>query len=103
MKATTLSRDAEIVACALFTTGRPSQVIFNRPHIIHPRTRAALDELTKAGMLIPVGSKELAKGAMGWQATDKIGFPLRDLKHRLEPRAFRSPPSDRRLARPARR
>ena len=84
----TLSRDAETVAHALFPTGAPCQLIFNRPHIIHPRTRAALNELTQAGMLAAVDAKELAKGAMGWQATAKMGFPIRDLKRPTKAESF---------------
>jgi uncharacterized membrane protein len=80
MRTKPLSRDAEIVAYALFTTGTPSQVILNRPRIIHPRTRAALDELTKAGMLAAINAKMLARGAMGWLATAKMGVPMLDLK-----------------------
>lgn len=88
MTTTTLSRDAEIVANALFPTGAPCELIFNRPHIIHPRTRAALDELTQAGMLAPIDAKTLASGAMGWQATAKMGFPIRDLKRVTKAESF---------------
>lgn len=88
MKTSTLSRDAEIVAYALFLTGAPCQLIFNRPHIIHPRTRAALDELTQAGMLAAVDAKALTKGAMGWQATAEMGFPIRDLKPPTKAESF---------------
>lgn len=88
MNTKSLSRDAEIVAYALFHTGKPSQVIFNRPHIMHSRTHAALDELTQAGMLKPIDARTLARGAMGWQATDKMGIPLRDLQAPTKDESF---------------
>lgn len=72
-----ISRDAEVVAYCLF--GMPMSanhsVTFQRPHIIHPRTRAAFDELTAAGMLEPIPEAEIGRGTMGWRATKKMGRP----------------------------
>lgn len=51
MSAYTLSRDAEIVALCWFGIGGQTTIRFQRPRIIHPRMRAALDELTIAGIL----------------------------------------------------
>ena len=55
---------------------------------MHSRTRAALDELTQAGMLEPIDARTLARGAMGWQATDKMGIPMRDLKAPTKEESF---------------
>lgn len=74
-----VSRDAQVVAYCLFLMGRPTQVTFNRPHIIHPRTRAALDELASAGLLEVMDTSKLPRGAMGWQAVKGLR-PMLDFK-----------------------
>lgn len=72
-----LSEDAKAIAFGLFMTGYPQSLTFRRPHIIHPRTLAALKELTKAGMLREISPADLPKGAQGWQATKEMGRPKR--------------------------
>lgn len=71
MTAAQISRDAEIVLSCLFMMGKPTKLQFARPHIIHPRTKAALDELTAAGLIDVMPAKELPKGTAGWTGNDK--------------------------------
>lgn len=73
-KITEVSRDAQVVAYGLFLTGRPQSLSFKRPHIIHPRTKAALDELTEGGFLERMDHHDAAM----WRATEKLGMPMRD-------------------------
>jgi hypothetical protein len=77
-KITEVSRDAQVVAYCLFCMGGPTSATFQRPHAIHQRTRAGLDELTMAGLLEPVDPKTLPRTAMGWKATEAMGMPMRD-------------------------
>lgn len=74
----TLSRDAQIVAYCMFGFGEKAELTFNRPHIIHPRTQTALDEMVKAGMLVPMDAATLPPGALGWKATALMGNPMED-------------------------
>lgn len=83
-----LSRDAQIVAAGLFGLGSKASVSFQRPHIIHPRTRAAIEELKAAGMIEDLPAHKLARGAEGWRGTEKIGFPLADFKKMEESESF---------------
>ena len=39
-------------------------------------------------MLEPIDARTLARGAMGWQATDKMGIPMRDLKAPTKEESF---------------
>lgn len=85
----TISRDAQIVAQGLFgRLGSKVRATFHCPHIIHPRARAALDELTAAGMLVAVDPNELPAGRLAWAATDKIGKPLTDYPLMTEAESF---------------
>lgn len=76
----TLSRDAQIVAYCLFGFGKPASLTFERPHIIHPRTLAALEELVAAGRIKPMDGGVLPQNAKGWKATDLIGNPMKDFR-----------------------
>jgi hypothetical protein len=72
-----LSDDAVAIARGLFAMGVPgSTVSFRRPHIIHPRTLAALEELTKAGFLVSMDKDDLPRGARGWAATKLMDRPM---------------------------
>jgi len=77
---TQVSRDAQIVAYCLFLMGRPTSAMFHRPHIIHPRARCGLDELTSCGLLELVPASSLPRGSMGWKATEAMGMPMRDFE-----------------------
>lgn len=76
-----LSRDAEIVALCWFSIGGQTRLKFHRPHIIHPRMRAALDELTTAGILAreddPRGPKEWTP-AIDMKFCRKFKAPAKD-------------------------
>lgn len=62
-----VSRDAEILAACLFPNGKMS-LTFKRPHIIHPRTFAALHELAAAGIVEPIPYDDLRDGSrVGWR------------------------------------
>lgn len=75
-----LTRDEEIVAMTLFCHGTKTKLTFQRPHIIHPRTRTAIDGLLAKGMIETLPKDELAVGAEGWCGTEKIGVPFRKFK-----------------------
>lgn len=62
-----LSRDAEVVLYCLFMFGGPTKVMFKRAHIIHPRTRAGMDELAAAGLVDVMPESEVGKDGAGWQ------------------------------------
>lgn len=83
-----MKRDTEIVAQSLFGLGKRSSVSFRRPHAIHPRTQAGIDELEEMGMIEKQPKGELPKGAVGYNATDKIGFPLHDFIKGSEEESF---------------
>jgi len=68
-----VSRDASIVACALFASGKVTRLRFDRAHIIHPRTRGAIEELVTAGYVV---AEAAPKGAAAWRGTAKLGVPL---------------------------
>lgn len=85
-----ISRDAEVLAYCLFgmPMSRDHRVTFARPEIIHPRTRAAFDELTEAGMLEPMPAGELPPGAAGWRATSAMGTPWSRYRKPLRSESF---------------
>lgn len=68
-----ISRDAEIVALCVFGFGTSTKLTFQRPHVIHPRMRAGLDDLVAAGML----TVSEDRGAKTWQRTDAMGSPAK--------------------------
>lgn len=80
-----VSRDAQTVAYCMFLMGPPVCLAFDRPHIIHPRTRAALDELTEAGLLEVMPSGVLPRGGAGWKAASHL-CPLKDFRDQGIPR-----------------
>jgi hypothetical protein len=69
-----LSRNAQLVAQALFGLGKVCEVDFHTPSRITPETKAALEELVAAGMVI---FKKKGK-TYNYHATEKIGLPLWD-------------------------
>ncbi len=83
-----ISRDAQIVASALFGMGPISKVHFQRPHAIHPRAKAALTELVAAGLIENTPSEQCSRDGVGWRATSKIGSPLKDFKPPTEAESF---------------
>lgn len=70
-----ISRNAEVVAW--FFQTMPTTLKFMRPHVIHPGTRAALDELTAAGLLVVTRDP---RGPMEWKAAPSLGL-LRKFRH----------------------
>lgn len=76
-----LSRTAEIVALSLFGLGKSSEVTFRTPSRVSSRVRQGLSELIEAGMVSVMDPDRLPKGAEGYQATERMGFPLRDFEH----------------------
>lgn len=70
-----LSSDAHMVAGGLFMMGAPMLLSFKRPHIIHPRTLAALNELSEAGLLADAPD-EVQKGGKAWRALPEMGRPI---------------------------
>ncbi len=66
-----LSIEAKCVAGSIFCAVPTDELSFERPWIIHPRTRKGLDDLVAAGLLImrtwnPYSAKVL------WTQTDKL-------------------------------
>lgn len=83
-----LSRDAQIVAISLFGFGPRASVSFRRPHIIHPRTKAGIDELKAANLIEEIDPDELPRGAQGWRGKEELGFPMIDFKKPEESECF---------------
>jgi hypothetical protein len=69
-----LSRDAEIVALCWFSIGDKMRIRFNRPHFIHPRMHAALNELTDKGILARTDD---SRGPKEWAAVSDMSFARR--------------------------
>ncbi len=82
-----VSRDASIIAMCLFASGVKTELLFRRAHIIHPRTRAAIDELVKAGYAVEKPDAA-PKGGMAWRGTEKLGFPLVEIVRPTKAEAF---------------
>ncbi|MDB5848252.1 MAG: hypothetical protein JWP29_2004 [Rhodoferax sp.] len=76
MPAIALSKDAEGFAYSMWRIMSP-ELSFQRPHIIHPRTRAALDELTGAGLLTRTDDK---RGPMAWRPTDAMAIAVKKFR-----------------------
>ena len=71
-----ISRDAQIIAVSLFAFGVPQAVNFARGEAsIHPRTLAALNELTEAGLIT-----RSTGWAARWEAAEAIGTPINDFE-----------------------
>lgn len=85
---TAISRDAEIVLSCLFMMGRPTKLQFARPNIIHPRTKAALEELTNAGLIDTMPAKELPKGSAGWQGNNNTLAACQGIKRPSKDESF---------------
>ena len=63
------TRDTEVIAYCYFGPMAQVSLRFQRPHIIHPRMRASLDELTAAGWLERIDDR---RGPITWKL--KIEF-----------------------------
>lgn len=68
----TLSTDAKVVIGAFFGILITSELTFNRPWIIAPRMRAALDELNTAGYLTAEPLNQMKHPPMVWRPTEKL-------------------------------
>ncbi len=80
-----LSNDARMVAYALFSFGEKAKVNFDRAHVIHPRTRAGLDELAEHGFIVPLVAHT---GAAAWKGTENLGRPMFDVENPKELDSF---------------
>ena len=70
VKTTDLSQDARTIAAGFWSLdGVMTELTFARAHIIHPRARAALDELTAAGFLF---RRDKRKGSATWKPTSTM-------------------------------
>lgn len=68
-----LTRDAEIIAIALFPFGHPQKTWFDSIETIHERTLTALCELERREMIANLPSEG---DRIGWVATEELGYPL---------------------------
>lgn len=66
-----LSIEARVVIGAFWGVMPTDELSFQRPHIIHPRTRKGLDELVEAGMLT-VERFNKHSDTLVWKPTDKM-------------------------------
>lgn len=72
-----LTDDAVAIAASCWKMIERNTMTFGRPHLIHPRMRAALDELTKAGLLTAEAD---ARGPMTWSPTPAMAAFTRSLE-----------------------
>lgn len=64
-QAAALSRDAQCIALALFPYGNRSEASFGKKAKLHPRTEAAINELSAAGLVKVIRYKGGATVCLG--------------------------------------
>lgn len=73
-----ISRNAQLVAIALFPMGSKSSTVFKTPSRITNECLTGINELMREKMIESLPAKEIPRGAVGWRGTEKIGFPMTD-------------------------
>ena len=66
-----LSKEAKVCVGAWWSVMMTGELKFQRPHIIHPRTRKGLDELVDKGFLTVEKFNDISD-ALVWKPTDKM-------------------------------
>ena len=67
-----LSTEAKVVAGTFWGIMPTDELSFNRPHIIHPKTRKGLDDLVEAGLLTMEPLNDYKNPPLVWKPTDKM-------------------------------
>lgn len=76
-----LSKNAKLVALALFPFGVKSKTVFHPSHSMQPEVRSGILELLECGMIEPLPISEMPMNGEGYRGTENIGFPAKLYHH----------------------